>query len=99
MFISKFQLGNYKSFNNPPALEFRPGFNIITGQNNAGKTALLEALGLTWAGNPHRSLNTVPGVGAPLGDVALTEWMIEHGLEELREIADMLVRILETSAP
>lgn len=60
MYISRFQLGNYKSFHVPEALEFRRGFNIVSGQNNAGKTALLEAVGLNFAGKPHRSIKTVP---------------------------------------
>src|SRR3989441_1436125 len=60
MYISRFQVGNYKSFREPVALEFTQGFNIISGQNNAGKTALLEALGLNFIGNPHRTVRTVP---------------------------------------
>jgi predicted ATPase len=60
MYISRFQVGNYKSFHEPAALEFTPGFNIISGQNNAGKTALLEALALNFGGKPHRSTRTVP---------------------------------------
>jgi predicted ATPase len=60
MYISRFQVGNYKSIHRPIALEFFQGFNIISGQNNAGKTALLEALSLVIAAKPHRSLKTVP---------------------------------------
>jgi hypothetical protein len=60
MYISEFQVGNYKSFHESGRLEFAPGFNIITGQNNVGKTALLEAISLASVGNPHRSLSTVP---------------------------------------
>ena len=60
MYISRFQVGNYKSFFEPAPLDFTPGFNIISGQNNAGKTALLEALGLDFGCNPHRSLRTIP---------------------------------------
>src|SRR5262249_8889304 len=39
------------------------GFNVITGQNAAGKTALLELLGLNFPSRPHRSLQTVPNPG------------------------------------
>lgn len=60
MYISQFRIGNYKSFDETAPLELKPGFNIITGQNNAGKTALTEALSLSFPGNPHRSLKTVP---------------------------------------
>ncbi len=60
MYISRFQVANYKSFREPKALEFTPGFNIISGQNHSGKTALLEALGLNFVGNPHKSMKTIP---------------------------------------
>jgi predicted ATPase len=60
MYISKFQVINYKSFLESRALEFTPGFNIVSGQNSSGKTALLEGLGLAFVAHPHRSLKTVP---------------------------------------
>jgi energy-coupling factor transporter ATP-binding protein EcfA2 len=60
MHISHFQLFNYKSFCDSGALEFQPGINIIVGANNAGKTALLEALSLSFKPSPHRSIETVP---------------------------------------
>src|SRR5229473_1370202 len=60
MYISRVQIGNYKSFLGPPPLEFTQGFNIISGQNNAGKTALLEIAGLNFLGVPHRSIRTIP---------------------------------------
>jgi energy-coupling factor transporter ATP-binding protein EcfA2 len=64
MYISRLELRNYKSYREPGGLEFKPGFNIITGQNNAGKTALLEALTLAFSSNPHLSRATVPEPGA-----------------------------------
>jgi hypothetical protein len=60
MYISRFQVRNYKSFRDSSAVEFKPGFNIISGQNSAGKTALLEAMALDFTGKPHRSLTTLP---------------------------------------
>ena len=77
MYISRFELRNYKSFYEPKVLELGPRFNIITGQNNAGKTALLTALNLNFRGNPHRSERTVPVRGAAVNptswsDVAIT---------------------------
>ncbi|MFI5109206.1 MAG: ATP-dependent endonuclease [Terriglobales bacterium] len=65
MYISHFEIRNSKSFREPEALEFKPGFNIITGQNSAGKTALLEALTLQFEPNPHRSAITIPVEGVP----------------------------------
>jgi AAA domain, putative AbiEii toxin, Type IV TA system/AAA domain len=65
MHISHFEVTNYKSFRETTRLEFKPGFNIITGQNSGGKTALLEALTCQFQYQPHRSTITVPTVGAP----------------------------------
>lgn len=56
MYISKFRVFNYKSFKDSTLLEFKPGINIIIGQNNAGKTAFLEALGLNFKNNAHRNI-------------------------------------------
>lgn len=68
MYISKFEVRNYKSYRAPGALELKPGFNIITGQNNAGKTSLLESLSCRFSYRPHRSEITVPTPGAePVG--------------------------------
>jgi predicted ATPase len=65
MYISKFQVLNFKSYRDSTEVEFKPGFNIITGQNSAGKTALLEALTLRFSANPNRSMKTVPVAGVP----------------------------------
>ncbi|MES2655197.1 MAG: AAA family ATPase [Bacteroidota bacterium] len=60
MYISKFRVKNYKSFLDSGEMTFTPGINIITGQNNAGKTALMQTLSLSFKDVPHRSSNTIP---------------------------------------
>ena len=60
MYISQIQVLNYKSFLDSGELEFSCGMNVIVGQNNTGKTALLEALSLNFSGLPHRSIKTLP---------------------------------------
>jgi AAA15 family ATPase/GTPase len=60
MYLSKFQLVNYKSFRDSGVLEFKPGINIIVGTNNSGKTALLEALSLSFQNHIHKTLTTFP---------------------------------------
>jgi predicted ATP-dependent endonuclease of OLD family len=60
MFISKFSVKNYKSFLDSGDIEFKPGINIIVGQNNSGKTALLEALELRVEQNVYESEKTKP---------------------------------------
>src|SRR5205814_6001950 len=70
MYISKFQVFNYKSYHDSTEIEFKPGFNIVTGQNNAGKTALLDTLTLEFQPRPHRSEATVPFRGAPIEEAS-----------------------------
>jgi predicted ATPase len=64
MYISTFEVSNYKSYRHVPAVGLTAGFNIITGKNNSGKTALLEALSLRCTAKPHRSISTVPTEGS-----------------------------------
>lgn len=60
MRICSFKIQNYKSFLEPRELTLDEGFNLIVGQNNVGKTALLEALSLNFSGKPHTSQLTAP---------------------------------------
>ncbi len=88
MHISTFRVQNYKSFLEPPEIVFQPGFNVIAGQNNVGKTALLEALSLTFAHHPHRSLKTVPAPSAsPMPHSSVTVDFVMSG----EELADLLI--------
>ncbi|MFM9975451.1 MAG: AAA family ATPase, partial [Beijerinckiaceae bacterium] len=41
MYIKRLKIKNYKGFNESDWIEFGPGFNVIVGQNNSGKSALL----------------------------------------------------------
>lgn len=65
MHISSVQITSFKSYRESNTLELSTGFNIVTGQNNAGKTALLEALRGSIENKPHRSQATVPRPGSP----------------------------------
>ncbi|MEH2148046.1 AAA family ATPase [Nostoc sp.] len=60
MYISKFFISNYKSFQKTDIMDFNSGINIIVGKNNSGKTALLEALSLNFKNVPHRTIKTLP---------------------------------------
>lgn len=60
MYLASIEIHNYKSFHHSAELHFQPGFNIIVGQNNSGKTALLEALSTTITSKPHRSELSLP---------------------------------------
>jgi len=58
--LTRFQLFNFKSYRYPNLIEFAPGFNVIVGQNNSGKSALLETLGANFQHNPNRSPGSKP---------------------------------------
>jgi AAA15 family ATPase/GTPase len=44
MWIKSFRLTNYKSFEDSGEHTLAPHMNVIVGQNNVGKTALLQAI-------------------------------------------------------
>ncbi len=47
MWITKLQLSNIKSYGpDSPVIVFQPGVNLIQGSNGAGKSTILEAIGL-----------------------------------------------------
>lgn len=61
MRIVQFKIENFKSFRETNSIQLTPGFNVIVGQNNAGKTALVTALTVKrLVSSPHRSLETIP---------------------------------------
>ncbi len=63
MYISKVRIQNYKSFNDSGEIEFKSGINLIVGQNNAGKTAMLETLGLKYEYILHKSIKPEITIG------------------------------------
>jgi hypothetical protein len=85
MFISKLTVRNYKSFYNASELFFRPGFNVITGQNSSGKTALLETLSLRFPFVPHRSLSTIPAEGGSPPQVSEIDISVTVSRDEILE--------------
>lgn len=75
MLLTGLRVQNYKSYFDTGQITLSPGFNVIVGQNNVGKTALVEAASLTLANVPHRSLRTLPTAWTPLNghsEVAVT---------------------------
>ncbi|MCB0792250.1 MAG: AAA family ATPase [Flavobacteriales bacterium] len=58
MIISKLLIRNYKSFEGDFALELNPTFNVIVGDNECGKSTILEAIHLGLSGQLNgRNLN------------------------------------------
>ena len=82
MRIRDFQVKNYKSWLDSEKLSLNQGFNIVIGQNNAGKTALLESLSLNIGNNPNRSQSTKPIVDSQLYEYAKIAATYELNPEE-----------------
>ena len=68
MHISKIRVQNYKAFYDSGWIDFQAGINIVSGQNNSGKTALLEALNMNFQNIPHRSLKTLPNRSSKIAE-------------------------------
>lgn len=83
MLIKKFRIKNYKSFLDSSQVELGAGFNIILGKNNAGKTALLEALRLQFQSKPHRSVGVLPTSRSPISPNSSVEVSLSISGEEL----------------
>ena len=93
MRIESFRVVNYKSFADSGEIHLEPGFNVIVGRNNVGKTALAEAMSLHFPSKPHRSLNTIPTPGTAIDQNSRTEVSI---VSEANELLDFLIRNMPT---
>jgi predicted ATPase len=60
MYLTSIQVKNYKCFYESGKISFSSRRNVIVGKNNSGKTALMEALSLSYPNKPHRSEKTLP---------------------------------------
>jgi ABC-type cobalamin/Fe3+-siderophores transport system ATPase subunit len=70
MYLRSISIRNYKSYLDSGDIRFDPGFNVIVGQNDSGKSALLEAASLRFEQRPHLSLKTVPNRDEPPPELA-----------------------------
>lgn len=73
MFLESITIDNYKSFRASDKLSFQPGFNVIVGENNTGKTALLQAISTDFVDAPHYSEITKPNVETKVDPLSATE--------------------------
>jgi energy-coupling factor transporter ATP-binding protein EcfA2 len=86
MQISTFQLQNYKSYRDSGELQFSSGFNVLVGQNNAGKSSLLESLSLNFIAKPHRSLITLPRTTSTVNPSSSAKAVLSLTGEELKDL-------------
>lgn len=84
MHISQLRIKNYKSFKDSGDISLSPGFNVLLGRNNSGKSAFLEALKRGENGNkPHRD-PAMPR-NMPSSPTSVFEMEVNLSAEELRE--------------
>ena len=86
MYIAKFRLYNYKCFRDSGEIELTPGMNIIVGQNNSGKTALLEALSLYITDKPHKSIKVSPSRKTQIEPASVAEYELSIEKKELKNL-------------
>jgi predicted ATPase len=86
VYISQFQIWNNKSFRETEPVALTRGINIVTGQNNVGKTALLQALRLDWEFTPHRSIKSVPVATTPIVDPVSVAVTVTVSSTEFRSV-------------
>ncbi len=87
MRIDAVTIENYRVFLDRQSIEFSPGFNLLVGSNNSGKTSVLDVLDLTSGLNdPHRSVRTVPHYGGATAPWSRLEVSIDSHYEELRRL-------------
>lgn len=97
MRLVSFQLRNFMSFSDTGSVRFSDGFNVIVGQNNAGKSALLQGISLRFGDKPHLSLQTKPTSTTPVSPQSEALFSLECDGQELRTI--LLNRGVEFGIP
>ena len=88
MRIESVAITNYKSFLDKQTIQFEPGFNLLLGTNNAGKTSVLDVLDMDISLNvPHRSERTIPQYGGHTNLSSLLEVTLSTRFNELWRLA------------
>jgi AAA15 family ATPase/GTPase len=85
MKLIRAHINNYKSFRRSGEIVFAPGFNIFIGQNDAGKSALMEALSTKARYIPHRSLATAQTATTPSEVASVFEFTYSVTSSQLKE--------------
>lgn len=86
MYLRRFQVQGFKNFRRPVALEDLGPFNVIHGDNNAGKSNLIEAIGLFFL--LIEELFEVPPPVAPQAVRPEIDRMLRSLLERYEQTAD-----------
>jgi AAA15 family ATPase/GTPase len=66
MRLRRICIHNFASFGDTGWIDFSPKINLIVGQNNSGKSALLRTLDKTLSDDRHRNLQHYEAIRLPL---------------------------------
>jgi|GEM_PF-6700550 len=83
MYIKEITVQNYKGFSSAQTVGWRPGFNILVGKNNAGKSSLIDAAELAFAHIPHLSMTTRPDPAIPMSNPSIVDVVFSVSRREL----------------
>ncbi|MCG3212535.1 MAG: Chromosome partition protein Smc [Anaerolineae bacterium] len=73
MWISQVELHNIKSYGARTTIELAPGINAVCGQNGAGKSTILEAIGLALFGqSTYKNQEQLINAKAKRGEIVVT---------------------------
>jgi hypothetical protein len=98
MKITEFSIKNFKCFQDTGTISLAPGMNIVTGENNAGKTALLQALSLGFTGAAHLSIASMPQRGVAPNQISEITATLSISGNELLEMANA-VPLVQVALP
>jgi AAA ATPase domain len=84
MILKYFRVKNFKCFRDSGEIQLERGFNVFVGQNNSGKTALLEAIETQKLDRPHKS-NTLP-ITEPVNPICELDATFEVSGAEIRSL-------------
>ena len=44
MYLQELRISNFRCFSEPQTIEFSKGINVLVGENDSGKTAIIDAI-------------------------------------------------------
>jgi energy-coupling factor transporter ATP-binding protein EcfA2 len=86
MYIESARITNYRSILDSGSLTFSPGFNLVVGANNVGKSSLLHCLACKFTGDPHKSTHTATYRNQQLNPLSSVHFTFVAIGEELRRL-------------
>jgi hypothetical protein len=86
MRIDSIRIQNYRSILDSGQLSFAPGFNLVVGANNVGKSSLLSCLAAKFGGEPHKSIHTLSYPDEPLNPNSRVDFTVVASGEETRRL-------------